>query len=511
MSIKLVIWDLDDTLWAGTLADDARVTLFVRRADMIRTLNARGVLSSICSKNDFQTARARLVALGLWDEFVFPHIAFTPKGPAVAAIIDDMQLRAQNVLFVDDNPANLREVAHAVPQIQLLDASAADCDDDLQALVDAHAGVERNRIAEYRMLERKKGDRTTAGVSNEDFLRGCGIKACAPYLMDNLDFAGRIAELINRSNQLNYTASRVTEDALERDIIDVVAFDSWSIFAWDNYGHYGLVGFVMVDRKIPALVHFAFSCRVMHMGMEAYALDRVREKFPAIDTSALDGRFSRTAPDWIADQSFHDPAVRGALIASHVTDVAQAASLRIMFDCQSGGIAHFSAHRAVVEFDNNPRLFALKSLRDGSVAAQQFPPHVVYGAGIDYSDPRWGDDAQFLEAGLYAWCVTAMCRTLGERGVTALIVLPPDNAAPGQYRAHMNHTRERTQRFNAIWRDAAGAWPHVSLLDLSDLAHAGEMIDVSHYTAGLLQKIAWQVDGWYEQETGMREAMRRAG
>ena len=237
----------------------------------------------------------------------------------------------------------------------------------------------------------------------------------------------------------------------------------------------------------------------------------MREKFPAIDTSALDGRFSRTTPDWIADQSFHDPAVRAALIASHVPDVAQAAALRIKFDCQSGGIAHFSAHRAVVEFDNNPRLFALKSLRDGSVAAQQFPPYVVYGAGIDYSDPRWGDDAQFLEAGLYGWCVTAMCRTLGERGVTALIVLPPDNAAPEQYRAHMNHTRERTQRFNAIWRDAAGAWPHVSLLDLSDLAHAGEMIDVSHYTAGLLQKIAWRVDGWYEGETCAHEPMRHVG
>jgi FkbH-like protein len=511
MAIKLVIWDLDDTLWAGTLADGDTVALFERRAAMIRALNARGVVSSICSKNDFETAKAQLVALDLWDAFVFPHIAFTPKPQAIEAIIADMQLRAQNVLFVDDNPVNLREVAYCIPEIQLLDATAANCDERLQALVDAHEGVRRNRVAEYRILEHKKADRDTAGVSNEDFLRGCEIRACAPYLMDNLDFAGRIEELVNRSNQLNYTRSRVTREALERDIIDVVAFDSWSIFAWDKYGHYGLVGFVMVDRKTPALVHFTFSCRVMHMGMEEYALWKVRQKFPAIDTSAYDGRFSRTTPDWIRDQSFHDPEVRAGLIASHVPDVSQQAALRIMFDCQSGGIAHFSARRAEVDFDNNPRLFALKSFRTGTFANQHYPSYVVYGAGIDYSDPRWAGEAQFLEIGMYAWCVQKMCTFLRERDITALIVLPPDNAAPEQYRPHMNHTRERTQRFNAIWREAAAGLPQITLLDLSDIARHDEMIDVSHYTAGLLQKIAHHVDAWYEAETCPQQALRRAG
>ena len=509
MTIKLVIWDLDDTLWAGTLADGDDVALFAHRAAMVRTLNERGVVSSICSKNDFATAKARLEAFGLWDEFVFPHIAFTPKPQAIEAIIADMQLRAQNVLFVDDNPVNLREVAHVIPEIQLLDATAPDCDARLQAIVDAHAGTLRNRVAEYRMLEHKKADRDTAGVSNEDFLRSCGIQACAPFLMDNLDFAPRIVELVNRSNQLNYTGSRVEQTALEREIIDVVGFDSWSIFAWDKYGHYGLVGFVMVDRKTPAILHFTFSCRVMHMGMEEYALGKIREKWPHIDISAIAGRFSRTWPDWIKDRSFHDPKVRGGLIASQRPDVSAQASLRIMFDCQSGGIAHFSTQRNQVDFDNSPRLFGLKAFRNGSFADQQFPPYVVYGAGIDYSDPRWDGEAEFLEVGMYAWCVQRMCAFLAERGITALVVLPPDNAAPEQYRPHMNHTRERTQRFNAIWRETAAACPHVTLLDLSDVADRHEMIDVSHYTAGLLQKIAHHVDDWYEGVTCPQHVERR--
>ena len=80
MQIKLVIWDLDETLWQGTLAEGDTPMLFPRRAEIIRLLNQRGVVNAICSKNDPAQARATLEGMGLWEEFVFPHIAFSPKG-----------------------------------------------------------------------------------------------------------------------------------------------------------------------------------------------------------------------------------------------------------------------------------------------------------------------------------------------------------------------------------------------------------------------------------------------
>lgn len=497
MTIKLIIWDLDDTLWAGTLADGDAVTLVKERAAMIRAFNARGVVSSICSKNDFGTAKAKLMELGLWDEFVFPHIAFTPKPQAIAGIIEDMQLRAANVLFVDDNPVNLNEVLFCLPEIQILDITQPHADDTLRTLLARQKGT-RSRVADYRILERKRRDRADAALSNEDFLRSCEIRACAPYLMDNLDFVDRIAELINRSNQLNYTASRVDPEALRRDIIDVVGFDSWSIFAWDKYGHYGLVGFVMVDRRTTRFVHFTFSCRAMHMGLEEYALARVREKWPRVDSSAWDGRFSRVTPDWIEDCSFHDPAVRGPLIAGQAQGIAATAGLRIMFDCQSGGIAHFSRHRAGIEFDNNPRLFALRAMQDGSHAGQHFPPHLVYGAGIDYSDPRWPGMAPLLHGGLYQACVERFCAFVQERGCEALVILPPEQAPEEKYRPHMGHTRLRTQYFNGLWRASAENCAAISLIAMDEVARPEEMADVSHYHAGLLSTLAGEIDCWYD-------------
>ena len=106
--VKLVIWDLDDTFWKGTLSE-SDVELVEDHAVVVRELNRRGRINSICSKNDFATAKQRLQTAGLWDEFVFPRIGWIAKGQAIAQLIDKIQLRAPNVLFVDDTVGNLRE------------------------------------------------------------------------------------------------------------------------------------------------------------------------------------------------------------------------------------------------------------------------------------------------------------------------------------------------------------------------------------------------------------------
>ncbi|PVX30811.1 HAD family hydrolase [Sphingomonas pokkalii] len=499
--IKLILWDLDDTLWQGTLAEGDTVTLFEQRAEFVRAFNARGVVSSICSKNDVDAARAKLEAFGLWDEFVFPHIAFTPKPEAIRGIIADMQLRPANVLFIDDNPHNLGAVRHAMPEIQTLDATAEDADEQLADLLAMQTGT-RSRVADYRLLEAKKRDRAAVpGQSNEAFLRASGLCACAPFIMDNLEFAPRIAELINRSNQLNYTQSRVDPAALEADIINVTQHDSWSIFAWDKYGRYGLVGFVMWHRVEQRMVHFTFSCRAMHMGLEEYALGKIRALWADADFSTFDGRFSRVTPDWIRDYGFDDAEIRAAIRAEQNAQPGMDPAIRIMFDCQSGGIAHYSRFRPAIEFDNNPRLFALRMMDDGSYREQTFPPFLVYGATVDYLDVRWPEKWHLLEIGLYEKCVLRLVIHLIENGLRMLVVLPPENAPIEKYRLGLNHSPERCRIFNAVWRRMARENPeHLFILEVAHLLDSpDEMADVTHYHPALLQKVAGQMDLWVHQ------------
>jgi predicted enzyme involved in methoxymalonyl-ACP biosynthesis len=81
--VKLVIWDLDDTLWQGTLSEGP-VVVAVDRLRLIRELNLRGIVNSISSKNNLADVKERLHAERIWDQFVFPSVNWQPKGPQVA-------------------------------------------------------------------------------------------------------------------------------------------------------------------------------------------------------------------------------------------------------------------------------------------------------------------------------------------------------------------------------------------------------------------------------------------
>jgi len=258
-----VIWDLDETLWSGTLSE-GEVVLAEAHAEIVRELNRRGIVNSICSKNEHDHTRERLVTEGLWDEFVFPSISWSPKGPQIARIIEDMQLRPANVLFIDDNIGNLQEARHYVPGIQ---TAGPELIGALLTLPQAKGKDDRalSRLLQYRILERKAVDRVVATGSNDDFLRSCGIRV---ELNENCTKEmGRLLELINRTNQLNYTKSRLTEDELST-ILNDASRDTRYVHVSDRYGDYGICGFYSVHDG--RLTDFVFSCRILHMGVEQW-------------------------------------------------------------------------------------------------------------------------------------------------------------------------------------------------------------------------------------------------
>ncbi|MBQ4205289.1 MAG: hypothetical protein II662_01360 [Bacteroidales bacterium] len=117
-SIKLIIWDLDDTFWEGTLSEGGAI-LPEENAQLIKDLTDCGIINSICSKNEFEPTKQHLQELGVWDSFVFPSINWDSKGPQIKDKLDKMALRPVNVLFLDDNPSNLGEAKHFLPDLQV--------------------------------------------------------------------------------------------------------------------------------------------------------------------------------------------------------------------------------------------------------------------------------------------------------------------------------------------------------------------------------------------------------
>lgn len=271
--IKLVIFDLDETLWRGTLTL-GEVTLPAEHAQLVHDLLDAGVVCSLCSKNDEKQAFEQLAAFGLRDCFVFASINWSPKGGRVKQIIEEMALRDVNVLFVDDNPTNLAEARAACSGLMTAGV------EELPALCEYFRAApktdgQHKRLQQYRVLETKRDFKASAG-SNEEFLRKSGIRV--DIHTDCLAELTRIHELVQRSNQLNFTKQRHSLEELEALLRDP-AVSAGYVTVQDNFGDYGVAGFYAM--KDGRCIHLTFSCRTLHMGVEQYVYRAIGQ--PQVD------------------------------------------------------------------------------------------------------------------------------------------------------------------------------------------------------------------------------------
>jgi FkbH-like protein len=260
--VKLIIWDLDDTLWQGVLSEGP-VTLHTEVAQFINDTLDIGIVHSICSKNNFHEAEQKLSQLKLWPYFIFPSISWEAKGYRVRFIIESAGLRPKNVLFIDDHPSNLSEAQHFCPDLQttlptilptlIAEARTLDKQDK-----------NRDRLRQYKILEAKSTSRA-AYDSAEQFLMSCDIQVTIHD--ESMAALDRIHDLLKRSNQLNYTKLRPTRAELEALISDASVAHGYAV-AKDRFGDYGLIGFFAVRDN--QLIHFAFSCRTLGMAVEQY-------------------------------------------------------------------------------------------------------------------------------------------------------------------------------------------------------------------------------------------------
>lgn len=497
---KLIIWSLDDVLWQGRLSDNHPHDQ--QRAEIIRTLNAHGIVSAICTGNDAHAARARLEQAGLWDQFVFPHMDVRSKGRVVAQIISDMLLQPANVLFIDNDAGRLAEVAATVPGIRTMDAASDACNALLRTLIEQNSHVNDNRIADYRILEARVADRQS--LSDADFLLQSGIQATYTHRMDNLVFVDRIEELINRADPLNYCGTRVVPGTLRDVIMNVSDYDVFSAFIWDKYGHHGLdglVGVVVYHRPSRKPVHLAFSCRIMHMGVEDFLMKALTERYGGIDLSGLAKPLPAQTSAAITYVPFED--VREQILASQAPRDWSKIRMRLMSDCMSGGFHHYSRFKEEMDFDNIPRVFALAGMLDGTAAQQSFPEFLVYNVAIDYMDWRWQSVMPEIDPARYVQAVEAFSDMVVGNGHKALLLLSPEHAADQYYACLPNlsaqELKARNRAFNQLWRETAARHPErFDLVELNDFVTEADMLTHAyHYAPSTLKHMTEIIDDWY--------------
>lgn len=289
--IKLVIWDLDETFWQGTLSEED-VVIPEENRKLIVKLTDVGIVNSICSKNDWKQVKNKLEEESLMEYFVFPSVNWEAKGNRVKQLISDMKLRNVNVLFIDDNVSNREEVRYFCPDIMVAGP------EEIQNLItesekSKKKDLEHKRLKQYRILEEKFSEKVKFS-SNKDFLMSSDIRVTiSNNCMEHLD---RIFDLVWRANQLNFTKIRDSKEELEKLLLDKTV-ESGYVYVTDRFGDYGIVGFYALKNN--ELIHFLFSCRTLGMGIEQYTYNYLGRPKLTIVGEVISNLSEIKLPEWI--------------------------------------------------------------------------------------------------------------------------------------------------------------------------------------------------------------------
>ena len=277
-SVKCLVWDLDNTLWDGTLLEGGVAGLRPGVRELLRALDERGILQSIASKNDHATALAKLEELGVAEYFLYPQIHWGAKSGSMERIAKDINIGIDTLAFIDDQAFEREEVGYAWPQLLCLDAADVDGVLELPAFKPRFVTEDsaRRRSMYLADIARKEVEENFEGPQ-EAFLASLEMRlSIAPAREEDLQ---RAEELTLRTNQLNTTGYTYSYDELDffrksaGHLLLIAGLE-------DKYGSYGKIGLVLIERRDDAWMVklLLMSCRVMARGVGTVLINHIRNE-----------------------------------------------------------------------------------------------------------------------------------------------------------------------------------------------------------------------------------------
>ena len=323
-SRKVLVLDLDNTLWGGVIGDDGvdRIKIgketpvaeaYTAFQEYCLAQRDRGVLLAVCSKNNENVAKSgfdhpdSVLKLAHFSAF---KANWEPKSENIVQIAQELNLGVDSFVFVDDNPAERALVAAQVPGVAVPEVG-----DEVSSFIGI---LERERYFEPVSLGEEDLER--ARLYTENSQRASLQQRFADYgeYLDSLSMTAeidrfrptyleRIAQLTNKSNQFNLTTRRYTLAEMESVANDDTFIPLYGRLA-DRFGDNGLVS-VVIGRKAGRQLHidlWLMSCRILKRDMELAMLDALVEQAHAAGLDGIIGYFFPTKKNGMVARHYED-------------------------------------------------------------------------------------------------------------------------------------------------------------------------------------------------------------
>lgn len=279
--VKCLVWDLDNTLWNGTLIeteDPMSLTLNPGVREVMEKLDQRGILQSVASKNDREPAMAVLEHLGVAEYFLYPQIHWDAKSGSMEQIAKSLNIGIDSLALVDDTAFERRQVQSVWPQVRTYDVTELGGLLDLPEFDVPATAESRSRRAMYRAEEQRTALMHAEHTDIVDFLRQCGL-TMRLFRPASEEETLRCYELTVRTNQLNLSGKKYTPQEFQT-VLARPGHENFAFSCGDRFGEYGIVGFgqYRVDGGQLVFTEFAMSCRVAGKFVESALFSHLLER-----------------------------------------------------------------------------------------------------------------------------------------------------------------------------------------------------------------------------------------
>jgi len=292
---KVLMLDMDNTLWGGVVGDDGAENIEVGQETnlgqaysefqkYIKEHKQLGIILTVNSKNEEENALAGLRRPDSFlqeDDFVTIKANWEPKNKNLEDTAHELALLPESFVFLDDNPAEREIIKQNFPET---------------------AVPELKEVEQYIQLIDKCGYFEVTELSDVDIKRADLYKANAERARQQTQFAdygeylkslemrgeirefdpvyfSRIAQLTNKSNQFNLTTKRYSQAEIEEIAADPMHITLYGKLL-DKFGDNGVVSVVIGTKKAEGL-HidlWLMSCRVLKRDMEMAMMDKLVSK-----------------------------------------------------------------------------------------------------------------------------------------------------------------------------------------------------------------------------------------
>lgn len=297
---KLLILDCDNTLWRGIIGEDGMAgiklapedfpgNVFWEAQQFFLSLQKRGILIALCSKNDPDSVDEVLSKhefCVLKDEHIIAKkINWKPKPDNIRELAKELDLGLDSFLFLDDSDFECEAVSSELPEVLVFQVPKQIS--EYPALLkkisaffptDKNAG---NKTQEYKLRSLAKEESKNFST-HEEYLQS--LQTRLTVRKNEQERISRIAELTQKTNQFNVTTKRYSE----KDIYDLMNSSDSCVYSFhvsDKFGDSGLVGVCIVRKsgKIATIDTFLMSCRVIGRGVEFAAWDVISSEIQNAD------------------------------------------------------------------------------------------------------------------------------------------------------------------------------------------------------------------------------------